>query len=61
MSAGATPTGEFAGENSSNKWRDGARALVSEGLNNQRRGDTVAATEVNKYKVHYWKMERGSL
>lgn len=59
--AGATPAGEFAGENSSNRWSDGVRALVSEGLSEQWRGDTVTATEVNKYKVHYWGMERGSL
>lgn len=29
ISSGATPAGEFAGENSSNKWKDGVRALVS--------------------------------
>lgn len=34
-SAGATPGGEFAGENSSNKWSDGVRASVSEGLSKQ--------------------------
>lgn len=27
--SGATPAGEFAGENSSNKWKDGVTALVS--------------------------------
>lgn len=51
--AGATPTGELAGENSSNKWSDGVRALVSEGLSKQWGGGSVTASEVNKYKVRY--------
>ncbi len=39
--SGATPTGELAGENSSNKWSDGVRVLVSEGLSKQWRGERL--------------------
>ena len=55
-SAGATPTGGVAGENSSDRGSDGVRALVSEGLSKQWHLEGLIST-----RCIIEKMERESL